>query len=742
MGESSPVEMTAELKALRRERGMLTEQLDAVTEVLAAVGRHAADPEQVLTSLVETASSLCEADACTLYLFEGEYFRVATTAGMTPEFIAYNDAHPMPMDRNTLTGRVALDRSPQQIDDVLADPDYGRRDLQQVGGYRSVIAAPLVLDDAVVGVLNLWRFEVRPFRRRELDLVSGFAGAAAMAVNGVRLVRQLESRSNELAVKVEELEALRDVGEAVGSSLDIDSVLASIARHAVELSDTDGGSIMGYSEIDQRFVVRSTYRTAPDVVERLSSTIIRLDETLVGRSATTRQPIAVSDMRDAPLDPHLEVLLADGWLSLAAIPMLREDRIVGALIVRRRRPGPFAPETLETLAAFASQSALALVNAQLYRALEEQSRELEEASRHKSEFLASMSHELRTPLNAVLGFSEVLLERMFGDLNERQEEYLRDIHGSGRHLLELLNDILDLSKVEAGRMELSYTVLDVRTLLDDAASMVREGAETGGLSLEVDVTDEPAVYADELRVRQVLLNLMANAVKFTPAGGSVTVRAHRVGDRVAIEVADTGVGIPPEDQERIFESFQQGGRGPSREEGTGLGLTLSRRLIELHGGMLTVASEVGVGSEFRFTLPAQVDEAAATSVRAEGGGRVVVIEDDRPSADLFTAYLRSASLEVISARDGPTGLAAVRDARPDAVLLDIRLPGIDGWTVLTTLKEDPVTAPIPVIIVSIVDEKTRGAVLGAAGYLVKPVGRDQLLRALAQAGLTVERSAT
>jgi CheY-like chemotaxis protein len=394
------------------------------------------------------------------------------------------------------------------------------------------------------------------------------------------------------------------------------------------------------------------------------------------------------------------------------------------------------------LEAFASQSAVALVNAQLYRALEEQSRALEEASRHKSEFLASMSHELRTPLNAVLGFSEVLLERMFGDLNERQEDYLRDIHGSGRHLLELLNDILDLSKVEAGRMELSYGVLDVRALLEDAASMVRERAEGAGVSLTVEVTDTIAVYADELRVRQVLLNLLTNAVKFTPAGGSVTVRSHRAGDRVVFEVADTGVGIPPEDRERIFESFQQGGRGPSREEGTGLGLTLSRRLIELHGGVLDVESEVGVGSEFRFTLPAQQDDATPIPGRAGGGGRVVVIEDDRPSSDLFTAYLRSASLEVISARDGPTGLATVRDTHPDAVLLDIRLPGIDGWTVLTALKEDPVTASIPVIIVSIVDEKTRGAALGAAGYLVKPVARDQLLRALAEAGLSVERSPT
>ena len=391
------------------------------------------------------------------------------------------------------------------------------------------------------------------------------------------------------------------------------------------------------------------------------------------------------------------------------------------------------PEVVDLLETFASQSALALLNAQLFRELKEQSLALELASRHKSEFLASMSHELRTPLNAVLGFSEVLLERMFGDINERQEEYLRDIHGSGKHLLELLNEILDLSKVEAGRMEVDYSAFDLRVLLEEAVTMLRERATAHGVDLTVDV--EPGLvqaYSDQLRLKQVVLNLVTNAVKFTGDGGSVAVRARRTPVDIEVTVTDTGVGIPEADRERIFESFQQGGRGASREEGTGLGLTLSRRIVELLGGRMWLESEVGVGSTFGFTLPSRTSDDDATLLSTPGMCEVVVIEDDRPSLDLFTAFLDGASVRVITARDGPSGLEAVRQARPSAVLLDIRLPGMDGWAVLTALKQDPDTRDIPVIVVSIVDEQHRGAALGAAAYLVKPVGRDALLDALAR----------
>ena len=377
----------------------------------------------------------------------------------------------------------------------------------------------------------------------------------------------------------------------------------------------------------------------------------------------------MADLAEVDLDPHLQILFDAGWRSVVAAPMLREGKSVGALIVRRRSTGDFSEETLELLETFASQSAVALLNAQLYRELKEQSVELERASRHKSEFLASMSHELRTPLNAVLGFSEVLLEQLFGDINERQEEYLRDIHGSGKHLLELLNEILDLSKVEAGKMELEYSSFELRSLLTDAAAMLRERAAAQSLDLRVEVHDGIGmVESDELRLKQVVLNLMTNAVKFTPDGGSVVVRATPGPSGIEITVTDTGIGVAEADRKRIFESFQQGGRGSSREEGTGLGLTLSRRIVELLGGRMWLESELGVGSTFGFTLPVH---AVATPGHREDVdrqpaiGEVVVIEDDRRSLDLLTAYLSGTALKVTVAREW--SIRAGRRTTPTAV---------------------------------------------------------------------------
>ncbi len=724
-----------EHETLRRKHTALQEQFDAANEVLAAIGRSAGDSDAVLTTIVESASRLCRSDAAHLYLLENGVYHLIKAVGMSEEAIGYIAEHPMPMDRETLIGRVCLDRRTQQIPDVIADPEYGRLDFQRVAGFRTTVGAPLIVDEQVVGGLTLWRNEVSPFDEREMAIVTAFAGQAAMAVNGVKLVQELQAGRTELARKVDVLEALREVGEAVSSSLDVDQVLTTIAMHAVELAGATGGSIMEYQAASRRFVVRSVYRTPSDVVRRLEQVRIDLDTTLVGRAVRERRPIAVSDLATVELDPHLQILFDDGWRSLVAVPMLREESIVGSLVVRRKSTGDFTEETVDLLETFASQSALALLNAQLFRALEERSAELEVASRHKSEFLASMSHELRTPLNAVLGFSEVLLERMFGDINEKQEDYLRDIHSSGKHLLELLNEILDLSKVEAGQMELEYALVDVATILEYATSMLRERATAHSIDLRVEVAAEVGqVEIDGLRFKQVVLNLVSNAVKFTPDGGAVVVRARQVADELQVTVEDTGVGIPEADRQRIFESFQQGGRGASREEGTGLGLTLSRRIIELLGGRMWLESEVGAGSTFGFAVPVRRGR-AADAAPSTGSTTIVIIEDDRPSLDLLTAYLSGMAITVVAARDGQSGLEAVRRDSPAAVLLDIRMPGLDGWEVLRTLKEDPQTASIPVVVVSIVDERSRGASLGAAGYLVKPVSRDDLLAALTEVGL-------
>jgi signal transduction histidine kinase len=284
--------------------------------------------------------------------------------------------------------------------------------------------------------------------------------------------------------------------------------------------------------------------------------------------------------------------------------LLREDQIIGSLSFNRKAPGKFPPEVVDVLKTFATQSALAIQNARLFREIADKSAQLEAASRHKSEFLANMSHELRTPLNAIIGFSEVLNERMFGELNPKQAEYLKDIHASGTHLLSLINDILDLSKVEAGRMELELSDFDLPSAIDNALTLVRERASRREIRLGSTIDERLGMIGgDERKVKQVLLNLLSNALKFTPEGGRIEVGAVPRDGAVELSVRDTGVGIAPEDQEAVFEEFRQVGASAAKQEGTGLGLALCRKFVELHGGKIWVTSQLGAGSTFTFTLP-------------------------------------------------------------------------------------------------------------------------------------------
>ena len=730
----------------RAELAEALEQLRATREVLRTLGRSGSSLDEVFQTVVESAKQLCRGDVAQMHLTAGATYRLAWESGLTEEYMAFAAEHPISADRRTLVGRVGIDRRAQQIADVLADPEYGATDAQRLGRYRSIIGAPMLVDDEVIGVLSAWRVRVDPFSDRDAELLTDYAAQAAVAVRTAGLVRELEARrvelearGAELGTKVEQLEALGEVGEAVSSSLDLDEVLTAIVTNAVRLSGTDGGSILEFDPDAEEFRVRTAFGTTAEVLDALRRMRLGLHDTLIGRAALSRTPLQVPDLAVRADDVHLRTLRDAGWRSLVAVPMLRGERIIGALVVRRRTPGAVEEETCEFLQTFASQSALAISNAQLYRRLEQQTAELAVVSQHKSEFLASMSHELRTPLNAIIGFSEVLLERMFGDLNERQDEYLRDILSSGRHLLALLNDILDLSKVEAGQMTLEPMQVPVLPLLEGCVGLVRERATRHGLVIQVLVDDDVEdVEADELRLRQVVLNLLTNAVKFTPDRGRIVVRATRVGDEVEITVADTGVGIPEQDQERIFESFQQGERSRGVAEGTGLGLTLTRRIVQLHGGRLWLASEVGRGSTFGFTMPAgsRRRPMAGPSLQSEGSGRrVLVVEDDRPSGELLTVLLEGQGLQVDMAPSGEQALDALASSLPDAVLLDIRLPGVDGWELLTRLRADPETAHLPVLVVSILDERSRALALGADDYIVKPVDREVLLSALRRVGL-------
>ena len=536
---------------------------------------------------------------------------------------------------------------------------------------------------------------------------------------------RIEQLERDLAEAVEQQAAARAVLEVIGrTSAELEPVFETVLREAVRLCRADAGLIYVLDEELYRlaFAIGGSqeYR---DYVAGIP--LHRGAGTLVGRVGLGRETVQILDVL---ADPDYEMHRArelGAFRTMCGVPMLSEGKAVGVIVLWRETVEAFEDRTVALVTTFAAQGAIAIENAQLFHSLRRRERQLEIASRHKSEFLASMSHELRTPLNAVIGFSDVLLERMFGDLTERQEEYVRDIRDSGRHLLELINEILDLSKVEAGRMELEVAPLSLPDLLAHGMAMVRERAAGHRIAVTLDLAPEVGtIWADELKLKQVVLNLLSNAVKFTPDGGSVAVKAEVDGGEARVEVRDTGIGIAEADRERIFEAFQRGGR-QAPAEGTGLGLTLSRRIVELHGGRLWMTSRQGAGSTFSFAVPVR-----RTGDVPERRGTVLVIEDDGPSAELLTIYLEGAGYRAVVARDGAAGLELARELLPRAVILDILLPDVDGWELLARLKGEPETAALPVVVVSMLDERSQGLALGAAGYLVKPVAREQILDAL------------
>jgi signal transduction histidine kinase len=422
----------------------------------------------------------------------------------------------------------------------------------------------------------------------------------------VRLFNELQARTKELTRSVGELKALGDVGQAVSSTLDLETVLSTIVSRATELAGMDGGSIYEYDESRQEFYLHTTDRLPDDLVAALRATPIRKGEGALGRMAVIGEPVQIRDIMDEGnyQSRVREILLRLGYRSLLAVPLMRDNHLLGGLAVNRKTPGEFDVQVIDLLKTFATQSALAIQNARLFREIDVKGRQLEVASQHKSEFLANMSHELRTPLNAIIGFSEVLTERLFGEMNDKQAEYVGDITESGKHLLSLINEILDLSKIEAGRMDLDLAEFDIATTIDSTLSLVRERAQRRGITLRCTVGDQvTSIHADERKVKQVLLNLLSNALKFTPEGGAIDVRASASEDQCKIAVTDTGVGIAPDDLEAVFEEFRQVGSASKKIEGTGLGLAISRKFIELHGGRIWVTSQVGAGSTFAFTLP-------------------------------------------------------------------------------------------------------------------------------------------
>jgi signal transduction histidine kinase len=586
------------------------ERQTATADVLQVISGSMADPHPVFVEILESCKRLFSGAEMGITLI-GDDGLLRLAAHLGTQRAAVEREYPRPIDevalRMGMGGTEVL-----HIVDVLTEPELPaamKHIAEQIGTY-SILLAPLLWEGRNVGSIHVVRQPTSAFSDKEIGLLKVFADQAVIAIQNARLF-------NETKEALEQQTATAEVLQVISSSVaDTQPVFAKILDSCERLFAANG---MGIYLIDDANRIHLGGFRGHGAVTRAATQAVNdafprpLEGTATDIAVRERRVVHFPDVLGGAgvPEPLRRIAGQAGNYSIAFAPMLWEGRGVGAIQVSRDPPQPFTGKELTLLNTFADQAVIAVQNSRLFNEIETKSRELELANKHKSEFLANMSHELRTPLNAIIGFSEVLSEKMFGEVNDKQLEYLLDIHTSGHHLLSLINDILDLSKIEAGRMELDLATVNLPMLLDNCTTLVRERASRQGLALALDIEDDVGDWvADVRKVKQIVINLLSNAVKFTPAGGRVTLRARRLGHAVEIAVVDTGVGIAPDQQALVFEEFRQaGGDYLRKSEGTGLGLSLARRFAELHGGSIRVESAPGQGSTFAFILPERVLEA-------------------------------------------------------------------------------------------------------------------------------------
>ncbi|HEU4924241.1 MAG TPA: GAF domain-containing protein, partial [Burkholderiales bacterium] len=573
------------------------EQQTAISEVLRVISSSPADVQPVLEAVAERAVRICQATDARIFLVEGDKLRYAAGVGDVP--------HPATgelrnLDRGLVMGRAVIDRQPVHVEDLAAvsDEEWPQAAAaQRRFGHRTTLAVPLLREKQALGAILLRRMEVRPFTEKQIALLKTFADQAAIAIENVRLF-------NETRESLERQTATAEVLKTISrSTFDLDTVLQALLDNAARLGGAEQ-AVMLRPDAAGNYLPAFAFNWSEAVLERLRERPIRPGrDSTNGRVLLERRPIHIPDVLADPEYGRRDLVSIGGYRAVLAVPMLRDGEAIGLISLSGR--APFTEKQMEVVTSFADQAVIAIENVRLFNEIQEKSAQLEVANKHKSDFLANMSHELRTPLNAIIGFSEALSDRLFGELNDKQAEYLKDIHDSGKHLLSLINDILDLSKIEAGRMELDMSTFDLPSALSNAITLVRERAQRHAIDLALQVDRNLGAFSgDERKFKQIMLNLLSNAVKFTPDGGRIDVSARKFDGQVEVAIRDTGIGIAPEDQAAVFEEFKQVGRDRLKKaEGTGLGLALTKRFVELHGGAIRLESTPGKGSTFTVALP-------------------------------------------------------------------------------------------------------------------------------------------
>ena len=605
-----------EAQARTQQLSEALEQQTTTAEILRVISSSPTDTQPVFDIIMQSAVRLCGARHALVYRLEGEMLQLVGHYNFSPETLEpYRRTLPHRLrESRTLVAQAMLSGRVVEIDDIELDPGISEsvRQLARSAGYRSVIAVPMMRDGRPLGAIALTNIdengEPNPFSREQLRLLETFAGHVGIAIENTQLFEEVQARTGDLTRSVAELKALGEVGRAVSSTLDLKVVLKTIVSRAVDLSGTDAGSIFHYREEVGAFELGESSGFEEEVVARLRKLDIAAKDTALGEAIAKRKPIQVPDATQRPNTPLGNAVIDLGMRAALIVPLLGAERPLGALTLRRRQPGEFPEAVVSLMQSFANQSVIALENARLFEEIAQKSRELEIASQHKSQFVANMSHELRTPLAAILGYAELMQEGFYEPLGKKSTDALTRIRSNGKHLLGLINTVLDIAKIESGQFSLNLGEYAIESVVETVRAATESLAETKKLALTTDVAKQlPFGLGDEQRLTQVLLNLVGNAIKFTDMG-EVRVSARTANSHFNVSVTDTGPGIPEEHLARVFEQFHQVDNSNTKAKGgTGLGLAISKQIVEMHGGRIWVESTVGKGSTFQMQLPIRAE---------------------------------------------------------------------------------------------------------------------------------------